>query len=246
MALIREERPKTLDLGSGGSGPLIQLAVMKEFLTGLRPQTVLWFYWEGNDLSDLDHESREFPTLFSYLESDFHQNLADNQEAIDRALLKLTKGETDPLGGTFGLSFRRVVTLANLRHRLVFAVNGVKNCRRDQDATIELFDRIMRDGNDFINSIGCDLYLVYLPSWVRYGDPGRSCYNNSGNDDRKKREQVLAIAEAAGLTTIDVADAFDAHPDPLSLFPFMLNNHFNGDGYKLVADTVLQALAEDR
>ena len=39
-----------------------------------------------------------------------------------------------------------------------------------------------------------------------------------------------------------VKQAFDDHPDPLSLFPFRLFGHYKEAGYKLVADTVLESL----
>ncbi len=56
------------------------------------------------------------------------------------------------------------------------------------------------------------------------------------------RDEVLSMAGRLGLPTIDVAKVFDEHDDPRSLFPFRIYGHYNEEGYKLVADTVLQSI----
>ena len=51
VALIRKSYPNILNLGSGGNGPLLELASLKEFAAPLKPRIVLWFYFE-NDLDN--------------------------------------------------------------------------------------------------------------------------------------------------------------------------------------------------
>ena len=59
VALIRDRHPGTVNLGIGGNGPLMMLAGLKEYLAALRPRVVLWFYFEGNDVTkDLFRERR--------------------------------------------------------------------------------------------------------------------------------------------------------------------------------------------
>ena len=41
-----------INLG-GGNGPLINFAVIKEYIELLKPKNIIWTYFEGNDLSDL-------------------------------------------------------------------------------------------------------------------------------------------------------------------------------------------------
>ena len=38
---------------------------------------------------------------------------------------------------------------------------------------------------------------------------------------------------------------FKTHPDPLSLFPFRKYNHYNAEGYKLVAEAIVKQLKLD-
>ena len=68
-----------------GNGPLFELAQIKEYLPALKPKIVLWFYYEGNDLSNLKIE-KQSALLRRYLEGGFTQNLLDRQADIDRVL----------------------------------------------------------------------------------------------------------------------------------------------------------------
>ena len=55
-----------MSLASPGNGPLIELATLVEYAAPLEPRTVLWFYFEGNDLKNLTDEI-ESETLNRYL-----------------------------------------------------------------------------------------------------------------------------------------------------------------------------------
>jgi hypothetical protein len=81
---------------------------------------------------------------------------------------------------------------------------------------------------------GGTLYFVYLPSWDRY-------HNGPIVSDRE-RQPVVAIANALSIPVIDVAVAFAASPDPLSLFPFRRFGHYNKAGNRIVAETVRKAI----
>jgi len=72
-----------INLGSPGNGPLIELAVLKEYANRLKAKKVLWFYYEENDLrGDLSFE-RKVPLLLSYLNSSFSQQLISSQSVVD-------------------------------------------------------------------------------------------------------------------------------------------------------------------
>ena len=88
VALIRQRHPATLNLGVAGDGPLLMLQRCRSISTALRPRTVLWFYFEGNDLLDLQTE-RQSAVLRSYLSAVFSQPLLSRQGDIDRAMLQV-------------------------------------------------------------------------------------------------------------------------------------------------------------
>ena len=81
VSLIRNAYPQTLNLGASGNGPLSALATLKEYAAVRKPQTVLWFYYEGNDTGDFMAELTH-PVLVQYVEDDFRQELAARQRDV--------------------------------------------------------------------------------------------------------------------------------------------------------------------
>jgi hypothetical protein len=77
------------------------------------------------------------------------------------------------------------------------------------------------------------LYFVYLPSWERYARP------NLLEEDRR---EILRVVEDLEIPVIDIHQAFQAHPDVLSLFPFRRSGHYNIEGNAVLADAVLKQL----
>ena len=61
VALIRQRHPATRNFGMAGDGPLLMLATLQEYVSPLKPRIVLWFYFEGNDLIDLQLGTAERP-----------------------------------------------------------------------------------------------------------------------------------------------------------------------------------------
>ena len=85
VSVIRDRYPKTLNLGMAGQGPLNTLATLKDYVKTLKPKFVFWFFYEGNDVSDLIYE-RQSPLLMRYLEGNFNQTLVGRQAEINQAL----------------------------------------------------------------------------------------------------------------------------------------------------------------
>ena len=241
-ALVRQAFPNTLNLGSDGSGAVIQYAIMKEYLPELRPKVVLWMYWEGNDLFNLTEEYDALKTLRRYLEPDFSQGLASRQAAIDEGLKSIAQGElAQAAGDTLWEDLRDTFTLQNIREQIREILRPDVPCVQLPILTPEHLDTWLTNGAKLVESWGGGLYFVYLPTWARYGDPDRDC--NFGNDDFKRHDQVISIAKEVGLTIIDISDAFAAHPDPTSLWPFGIDGlHYNAAGYKVVAEAVLEQI----
>lgn len=244
---LRNEYPNTVNLGMVGTGPLSQLAVLREYLPVLKPDTVLWFYYEGNDLQDLKLENIHFPLLRPYLEPGYHLDMVSNQADIDRGIeasVKLAIAKQDTGDSSWGIPswgyiFNRV-QLDSLRLRTVRAFQG-GDCGGSYDDTWVLFDRILREAKHDVSSWAGEIYFVYLPMFGRYSDmPG--CSFAHAPPHAQFRHQILSVAEAAGLKIIDATPAFDAHPDSLGLWEFRLHGHYNEEGYKLVADTVLDSI----
>ena len=116
-----------INLGSGGNGPLVELAALKEYAESRRPKIVLWLYCEVNDPDDLVRE-KSAPLLLDYLRPGFSQNLIHRQTEIDIRLLKfLAEAEKDE--GTESQPenvlkrMASILHLPNVRQRLRFSVS---------------------------------------------------------------------------------------------------------------------------
>lgn len=246
VATIRSHRPHTINLGVNGHGPLTSLATLKEYGGSLKPRLVLWFYYEGNDLRDLDGWEKNSPLLKRYIESSFSQHLIKHQTEIDRLLKAHIDGEMAKAEAP--VSVELILKLHHLRRALhVFrerrsTEHGLPaelvEYLRESGAPaaaedLQLFERVLADARDTVSSWGGRLVFVYLPTWERYRIPELASQD---------RDHVLSIASRLHLQVVDIHRSFSEHPDPLSLFPFRRYAHYNELGHKLVGEEVLRAL----
>lgn len=236
VALIRAAIPATLNLGTSGAGPLISLAALREFLPSRRPATVLWFFFEGNDVpGDLAVE-RKSPLLLRYLNSGETQGLDRRAKPVDGVLRAhvdalLAKGhdrrETDagPLQAAISM-----IGLAKVRDAI-----GLPGATDAPD--YPLFRQILAEAKGTVDGWGGRLVVVYLPAFGSVtGARNRTIDDVYAN--------VPDIVRVLGLPFIDIREAFTRHSDPASLFPFRARGHYNEVGHALVAKIVLASLPQ--
>ncbi len=85
VALVRRRYPATLNLGQAAQGPLKILGITTEYLSRLQPRIVVWFYFEGGSLAELENETKH-PVLMRYLEEGFTQNLYERKDEVEEVL----------------------------------------------------------------------------------------------------------------------------------------------------------------
>src|SRR3546814_4332558 len=56
---LRRQSPGTIGIGSRGSGPLFELAMLGRYGPHLRPKSVVMAFFEGNDWENLDDELKQ-------------------------------------------------------------------------------------------------------------------------------------------------------------------------------------------
>ena len=232
VAGVRTRFPLTLNLGMGGNGPLMMLAGIKEYLVEMRPRVVLWFYFEGNDLTKDLWQERASDLLMAYLQPDFRQGLGARQAEIDRALDAVAASELEsarehqtPTGAppARAVAIADVVLLRALRHRMGLAAGVVD---------LELFRRVLAEAKRAVESWDGRLHFVYLPGLERYRAPLGAFAQDM------LAQRVLGVVDELGVATIDLRPTFAAEPNPEALF----HGHYNEAGHRLVAAAVLAAL----
>lgn len=245
--LIRQRRPATLNLGISGDGPLMELATLEEFLPDLTPRTVLWFYFEGNDLTDLQTERRN-AVLRRYLVDGFSQRELARQADIDQAMLaevpRLIALDAETRQKRLAardwglLRFAKLTRVRDLISPIVATDAAAQRTGADLDsANMEVFRTIMTRARDRVATWRGSIYFVYLPEWSRYAD-----YSSWGI---RQRDKVLSVVGKLGIPIIDLDAAFRATGDPLSLFPFRQVGHYTEAGHRVVAQEVLRRLSTD-
>lgn len=246
VAVLRSQHPRTMNLGVNSHGPLTSLSTLKEYGPILKPKLVLWFYYEGNDLRDLDGWEKNSPLLMRYLTSSFSQHLFERQGEIDRSLRSYL--DAAMAKATAPISFENILKLHHLRH----AVQSFYERRPTEQGLpselleflrhsgapaapedLQLFERILAEAQATAERWGGRVVFVYLPTWERYRIPELAS---------KDRDNVLMIARRLNLHVVDMHTAFSAHPDPLSLFPFRRYAHYNEAGHKLVGEEMVRQL----
>jgi lysophospholipase L1-like esterase len=242
-AVLRAHFAGVINLGVGGSGPLLELAALTEYLPPLRPPVVLWVFFEGNDLTeDLPFERRS-PLLNAYLrDDDFRQGLIarDHDIAVamrpylDQNLIAAMNRVDDPFEDTARyLSLDRVRELVGLGPLQIGLNSG------DLGDEVDLFEQVLRKARDRVRAWGGRFYLVYLPESDRY----LSRFGESSVRQTIYRG-VSAVARRADIPMIDVATTFSHDPSPATLYAYP-GAHFNAKGYRVAAEAIREALEHD-
>jgi lysophospholipase L1-like esterase len=251
-SLIRAQHPRMVNIGYGSNGPLTELAGLREYGAALRPRDVVWFFYGFNDLPfDLSKEVHSDLMTRYLADPAFSQDLRERSGDIEAAMRSRVDATMERLA-RLGLKgpgpslldrVRDVVTLQELRSRL-----GLRLDRPTPDQQLnqwearpqwEVFGGILAEANDVVASWGGTLHLVYLP--------GRDSF--AKGIDPPFREEFRALAESLHVPLIDVYPAFASADDPMSLFPpklhgspWWLDLHYNEEGHRLAAETVLSGL----
>jgi hypothetical protein len=238
VAGLRGRFPDAVNLGMPGSGPLLMLAALREYLPPLRPREVLWCHYAGNDLLDLRRE-QDHPLLRRYLEDGFSQGLLRRQEAIDGALdAYLEDLRLSPeLRPSLARSAPDVLALRELRSRvgLVFAAPYAIAPTEEEYA---LFATVLQRARQTVAGWGGTLRFVYLPA----GEPRWHVARTAeAAVAAGVRARTLALVRGLSIPVIDVEAAFAREPDAEALFACP-QCHYTAAGYRHAADAILAAL----
>ena len=222
-----------LNLGSGGNGPLIEYAVLREYLFP-KVKNVVWIFFEGNDLSGLKNEIKS-ELLNKYIENlNFTQNLKKRQVEINDLLLNTMDKEIQ-------IKKRNKESQINNQNKLfnLIKLYKVRHLFYPHQHNTELpnndFEKILRLAKDLSIKNNSNFYFVYLPRYSRYVK----------KLDNKSYENVKQILKELDIEIIDIHESvFKNQNDPLNLFPFRKYGHYNELGYKLVAEKIFEKINE--
>ncbi len=246
---LRKLGKNTINLAYSGNGPLIQHASIIEFTKKYKPKIVLWFFYEGNDLSDLATSYSYEENIFKkYLSKNFSQNLANRQSEVDEVLKTFFKNEymeriiyfdkkqkkLEEKGITNAddlWDYKKSLKLYKIRE--FFKLAKFSYPQSDYDR----LQKILKIHKEYLDSNKIDLYFVYLPRFsytIKY-------------TDAFEKNKIIKLVQDLNINIIDIDKlVFKKHKDPLSLFPYRKKNHYNEEGYKLISEEISYYLDSPR
>jgi hypothetical protein len=239
---LRKRYPKTISLGAGGNGPLLELASIREYLPALKPVRILWIFSESHTAEYLEKESNV--PLLRYLDDSFQQGLFERQDAIDRTvrsyLEDATQAELDSKGPSLPTAALELVTLKRVREM----VSGLEP-RSAVGLNAGLYERVLRRGRQIAGAWGGRIAIVYVPDSARY--PGAFGYSPERRREYDRtRASVLDAARKVGIPVIDISQRFpDLPPSQWAqyeryFYPYFA--HFTPEGYRIMDRAILEEL----
>jgi len=232
-AKIREfDLNSVINLGIAGNGPLVEYATLKEFGGALKPKKVIWVYFEGNDLRNLERERRSH-LLMQYMNNKFSQDLINRQREVDSLL-------NDYLDEAFKLAKRDELVEDIIHKSSWIRLSRIRKLLAIDEVDIDIsiigpaFVEILTNAKTLVESWGGELYFVYLPEHSRYTKKMIS------HSQYKSKSDVTDMVNNLKIPVIDMhQEVFSKNNNPLLLFPFGLPGHYNADGYREVAKAIL-------
>lgn len=230
--LINNKDVGVLNLGVGNTGPLIHLAIFKEYLKKVKPKKIFWFYYEGNDLDNLNDEL-ENSILKKYLyEKNFIQNIYLYQNEIDKIYL-------ETVNNAYNLNkIHRLRTLQNAEKNIFIRILTLDLVRKSigqflYTPPVAELNSILLEAKRLANEYNAELNLVYIPGYYRYENNGKK--NTLKLSNYKK---IIKMFKSLNLNVIDFKSELDKHEDVYSLFPFRIHGHFNPVGTAFVSEVI--------
>ena len=191
--------------------------------------------------------------LKKYFDEELSQNLMYRQDEIDKTLLNFVNQEWNKLEKQkitkerkikLYDSLKNIIKIHNLRIKIKsfltskpnkdysYFKNNPSEVRIIRGPVIEedllVFKNILKKSDSIINQWGGKLYFVYLPPYEIYK-----------GYEPIYRKNNLQIVKENEIEIIDIhKEVFSKQKDPLSLFPFRLDGHYNAKGYNLIAETI--------
>jgi len=261
--LEKKSKKKILNLSPGSGGPLKQLRVIEEFTKDTNFEYFIWFYYEGNDEIDL---SREIAKNFFGKEMSFSRKVTDknihpfstqyrilaskdeifvdykkllkwidqfqNIKKIDKDYAKKWDSE---------ILVRSKIFLAERLRGLNSLIKYFNNEKRSTDILEKEYEAVVKRMNIYLNSKEITKkYICYLPKYTRLVHKKKNHPEVRRLNELK--DTIKVIGEKYGFEFIDAAKFFHNRKNPLDIFPYQLPNHYNENGYKILAEYVNKSI----
>jgi len=234
---------KTISLGYGGNGSLLEYATLREYLDVVKFRTIVWFYTE-NDIDEMESEIK-IKFLKKYLEDEnYSQKLSNKQVLIDKTqhnnLMKLIKNKEklELLFIDFNtIKIQNILNLKNIKNliRVNFKIHFSTSQKKTSDENFKIFREIILKAYNLAKEKNANFYFVMLPLYPGVIEGKGERYYNY--------EKVKEIIKGLEINLLDLSEEmFKREKNPKKFFPFEISGHYTVEGYKLATDIILSKI----
>ena len=222
---------KILNLGKHGSDYPGQLKNLIQFTRKTNFNTLIWFFYEGNDYEDKIINKEKFKFIKdSKITNIQYNNLNNNFKYRYKISNKFE----------ISLSYKAKVFFAEILSGFSTLITFSKNYPELLD--FDNYSYALQVASEFLDEKKVEKkYIFYIPSWQKlslYKIKKKNILKNHAklNQFATMKEQVKKAAFANGFEFVDGDQFFYKLDNPLDVFHYRLNTHFNSLGYKILAD----------
>lgn len=247
---LNKKNINTINFGVAGTGPLVSLAILREYGNYFKPKNVFYLYFEGNDLIDLNFE-KKIKNLLNYRDDNFKMHYLDRYSEIKTFLKKANKESEDLIFKlekdkdnlkkdekfqsfkNFSGHLKDILEINNIRNILRFSIFKQQNNTFDLPLFYEIVEKMKLETNNWNGNY----YFVYVPSWSRY-------FTKFTNIDSSinLKDEILEILNSKKIKTIDLTEYFDKTDNLKNYFPLGYFGHYNSSGYERIAEILYNKL----
>lgn len=239
------------NLGQTGYGPQQELAVLRRYALNLHPRIVVWFFFEGNDLVDVQRYGR-FVQNWDAIENEMY---GFKRRSFVRNAFLIVEGTLGNGANPWrkdGEARRRSCVFARSRAKndrtIYFAYAAAPLSEKDR-AALETAKGILLQAQRLSLQAGARFLFVYIPTKFRvYKDLcdfpedgyGRQWQPNDLPDLWK------AWLKAEEIAYLDLTDALKAAAADGELVYFADDGHFNAAGQRVAAESIGRFIRDNR
>jgi len=223
-----------INLSNSGTGSIAQLSMIAEFHANLNPKQIFWFYYEGNDLTDIKNELKNwiFKNYFFYgsiqqipsrTSQGFFDEFFNNQKIRQMNFSKKN-------------NFLNILQLNRVRNFLSVYKNMFIPMSKQDEYIFNLIAKRFKFYNKQFNS---SLHFVYIPSYYRFST------TNLLELEKFNKDKILKIIKENEIHIIDLEKKFISKNNYKDFYPNGQFGHFNEKGYFEVANIINQYIRKD-
>jgi len=237
--LAKSENQVVANLGQYGYGPLEELGVLRRYALSLEPRTVIWMFFEGNDLKDVIHYRRataeeHAPASFwrAFWERSFTYNALAQVHTQAKRALKPS-----------GIARAGIFEAPNGSKTTLYFIYSSGPYTQDDLSALEETDHTITSAHRLCAAQGARLLFVFVPtkfrvfrSFCRF-PPESECRNWGLNDmPERLRQAVQAISPEIGY--LDLTPGLVAAAKGGALPYFTDDDHWSPEGNTVATEAI--------